>query len=145
MSEGGAGLSGGEIGGIFSGIVLLLGLVGGGIKWLIGWRDRQRDDFYQRNRAWEEELKAREARLAVEQQAHFSRIEARLSRAERRVEAVLNGYYLIANRLRAMDPRDPALREADEILKAAFRLEPLVPEDMIEATQRIDRAMEGRP
>lgn len=132
------GLSVGEIGGIFAGVVALLGTIGGGVAWLIGWRDRQRDYFYQRNLLWEERLKQREATLEAEQQSHFERIEKRLDRAEQQVEAALNAYHLLAGALRAKDPRNPALAQADELLKAAFRLDPMTPPEIKALVSKID-------
>lgn len=130
----------GEVGGIIAGIVAVLGLFGGGIRWLIGWRDRQRDSFYQKNVAWEARLREREAAFEQDQQKHIERIEQRLGRTERQVEAALSAYHLIAGALRQADPDNGALGRADELLRAAFQLDPIVPVEMAALLSRLGDA-----
>lgn len=135
-----ASISAGEIGGLFAGGVALLATVGGGIRWLLGWKARQESSFHAKLLSWEAKLAAREVRLDEEQAAHFARIEARLMRAETVLEAVLGAYHLIAGELRTVDPANLKLGMADELLKAAFKIEPVVPADMAAALDRIREA-----
>ncbi|MGE3871173.1 MAG: hypothetical protein AB7F51_16890 [Pseudorhodoplanes sp.] len=136
MSEG-TNLSAGEIGGVFAGIVALLGAIGAGIRWLLGWQDRRRETFHARLLIWEEKLTQREATLEADKEHHFARIEQRLARAEGQQAALLSAYHLISGELRRLDPGNTKLGMADELLKAAFQLDPHVPADMLATLDRM--------
>jgi hypothetical protein len=141
-------VSAGEAGGIFAGVLALLALLGRGLKWLLDWRAARADAIEAgregRLKEWQEELDARERRLEEQQAEHQARIEAKLARMEAQQSALLNGYQLIASALRALDPASQALKMADQLLTAAFALDPLTPPDMRAAVERIDESSRGR-
>lgn len=124
------GVSAGEAGGLFAGLMALLALFGGGIRWLAGWADRQAEGRGAKLQAWHDELAAREA-------AWDGRVEARLKLLEqenvRRVEennALRLAFELVAGALRAIDPVNTALSRAEQLLQTAFPLSPVIPKDM---------------
>jgi hypothetical protein len=138
------GISAGEVGGIVAGIIAVLATLGGGIKFMLNWKARREDSRAHRLQKWHEELQARELRLNEEQAAHFARIERELGdvrgdqqQMKREQGALRNAYQLIAGALRRIDPENIALGLADELLKAAFTLDPVVPADWGQLTEQI--------
>lgn len=132
------GHSAGEAGGILAGAIALLIAVGHGIRWILGFRERRNDSLYAKNLKWEERLAEREAGIERDQLAHFSRIEARLTRTELQVEAALGAYHLLAGEMRRNDPGNAVLKMAEELLKEAFRLDPVTPVDMKAQLGKLD-------
>lgn len=132
------GFSVGEVGGWFAGGVAVLVAIGHGVRWILGFRERRSDSLYQKNLKWEERLAEREAAFERDQLAHFTRIETRLTRAELQVEAALGAYHLLAGEMRRKDPENAVLRMAEELLKEAFRLDPVVPADMKKIVDRLN-------
>ncbi len=148
----------GEVGGIFAGIVALLALIGKGIQWLLGYGVARADRRQAKLDAWHEELKERERKIDADQASHQERQAAYQARIEARLEsfetwkaqtdtekaALRTAYQLIASALRAIDPHNNALRMADELLKAAFPPDPVVPEAMEVLLGDIDEAVTDR-
>lgn len=134
MSDGS--FSAGEIGGIFAGIVSLLVTFGGGIRWLLGWKERRAQTLHAKLLRWEEKLNEREARLDAEQIGYIAKIEGRLARLEQQQEALRDSYQIVSTELRVKDPENLRLRFAEARLRAAFpddtlfKIEPIVPADM---------------
>src|SRR3546814_430675 len=58
----------GGIGGIFAGTVAVLGLLGGGIRWMLNWKERREESRSAKLQAWHDELAAREKRLDAERE-----------------------------------------------------------------------------
>jgi uncharacterized protein HemX len=129
--------SAGETGGMFAGAVALLVAVGHGLKWWLGWTDRRASTRAAKLDAWQSELFLREARLDAEQAQIIAEIKDQLAglkdsndQLRREHAALLGGFQLVAGALRTLDPDNSALARAEELLKSAFPLEPVPPDDM---------------
>lgn len=134
--------SAGEVGGVFAGLVALLVAIGQGVKWLIGWGDRRGATRTAKLDAWQRQLEEREERLDTQQADHWHRIELELEQLRREHAALRGGYQLIAAELRVKDPTNRALTNADELLRAAWPLEPLTPDEMTAMVLRARRSPE---
>lgn len=132
--------SAGEVGGIFAGAVALFVALGHGIKWWLGWTDRRAATRSAKLDAWQQQLDERERRLDGQQAEHWKQVELQLGQLRREHAALRGGYQLIAGALRLLDPESPALHRADELLKAAWPLEPLTPSDMQKVILSVDRS-----
>ena len=104
--------------------------LGHGLRWWLGWTDRRAATRSAKLDAWQRQLEAREDRFTATQVDHWQRVESELNQLRSQHAALLGGYQMLAAALRLNDPINPALRQADELLKAAFPLDPLVPSDM---------------
>lgn len=131
--------------GIMGGAVTLLGLVGAAIKWLAVWGDRRAASRTVKLQAWHDELTAREARIDREREEHHRSVESRLASIEERYEklnrehmAIRLAFDLVTGALRAIDPSNRALRQAEQLLGAAFPLLPEIPTDMGNALARMN-------
>lgn len=92
-------LDAGDIAGLVGGVVTLLGLVGGGIRWLLTSRSKREQWI--------------EARI----QLHVVKIEARLAVAERRADHLGFAFQLVAAELARLDPNSDILRRAQLIIE----------------------------
>lgn len=119
--------SAGEIGGMFAGVVALLVAVGKGVGWILGWDERRKATRYEKLEAWQRELEARERQVDDRQAEHYAKIEAELATFRAQNAALVGAYQLIVAALRLENPSSPALGQADELLKSAFPLDPIVP------------------
>ncbi|SMF70491.1 hypothetical protein [Allosphingosinicella indica] len=131
-------LSAGEAGGIFAGVVALLALLGKGAQWLLNWNDARVSSRSAKLDAWHAELERREERLDAEQKAYQDRLESRLKKLEGENQALRLAFELVAVPLRAIDPGNPKLAQAEELLRSAFPLVPQVPAEMRAALGAID-------
>lgn len=134
----------GDIGGVFAGIVGVFVMFGKGGRWLLGWEERRDATRSKKLTAWHDELDGREARIEQRQASYQQAIEARLesiiataNRLKDEHAALRTAYQLIASALRVSDPGNPALRMADELLRTAFILDPVIPSDMTDLVGRI--------
>lgn len=134
--------SAGEVGGVFAGLVALLYAVGKGLAWLLDWEERRKETRQAKLDRWHRELAAREDKLERQQEEYQSRIEKQLDHLQRQQAALVGGYQLIAGALRLIDPSNPALRQADDLLRTAFPLDPLVPVDLHALALRAHRTDE---
>lgn len=118
MNEGG--VSPGEAGGLFAGIVATATLVGAGIKWI--WGEAKATGLTRRQKldAWHEELKEREAKIKADETEYHERIEQRLAVLERESRILGRAFELVAAALRVKDPKNQALAEAERLLTEAF-------------------------
>ena len=123
MSEAADGLS---IAGVLGGSVTLLGLFGGGIKWLFGRAERREQALDAKEAEYVSELKK-----AIKEQGE--RIEA-LELDCRKLWMVI-GYVVPA--LHSHDPKSPALTQAAKILGDAFPIDLNTPKDMTETLNKI--------
>lgn len=122
--------SAGEIGGLFAGAVGLIVALGHGLKWWLGWTDRRTATRSAKLDAWQRELDGREHRLDAEQRAYWKTVQAELGQVRREHAALLGAYQLLTAALTRQDPGNQALRQADELLRSAFPIEPATPDDM---------------
>jgi uncharacterized protein HemX len=132
-------ISAGEIGGIFAGIVAVLATIGGGIRWLLGWKQQRAETLHAKLIKWEEKLDQREAKLDAEQAGNMAALERRVEKVEQQNVALRKGYYIVAGKLRSFDPSDPDLKQADDILRAAFPYDPFIPPDMAAQIRKLDQ------
>lgn len=70
-----SGLSAGEIGGIFAGLVALLAAIGKGAAWALNWNDARQNSRSAKLEAWHSELADREAKLDAEIADRLARVE----------------------------------------------------------------------
>lgn len=84
---------------VFGGTVTLLGVVGGGVKWLFTSRSK------------------REEWIETRIQSHVAKIEARLVVAERRADHLGFAFQLVAAELARLDPNSDILRRAQLIIE----------------------------
>lgn len=143
MSDPG-GVSPGEMGGMFAGAVALLGTIGAGIRWLLGWKERRAESRSAKLQAWHDELVAREARLDAERERDIAGLREDIAKLRREHGALLNAYQLLAGALRVLDATNPALRMADEMLRAAYPVDAVTPADMRVMLGSMD-AVPGQP
>ncbi len=92
-------LDAGDVAGIVGGAVTLLGVVGGGVKWLFTSRSKREEWI--------------ESRI----QTHVAKIEARLAVAERRADHLGFAFQLVAAELARLDPNSDILRRAQLIIE----------------------------
>lgn len=144
MLAGGHNLEGlNEAGGIFAGIVALLAAIGGGVRWLIGWKDRREESRAAKLQLWHEELKARELRLDADRENEIRDIRAEFDQMRAEHRALFQAYHLLARALIRIDPKSHALSQASDLLSAAFRIDPRLPGDMGEMLHRARRTGES--
>lgn len=131
----------GAIGGIFAGIVALLGVFGAGVKWCCGAADRRARSRSAKLDKWSAELGDREATLDRAIAGRLAELEAkvpRLERLERLVERWRLAFRLVAGELARVSPRSPALIQAQAVLAEDFdALDQVTPDDMAEQLDRL--------
>jgi len=130
--------SAGEIGGIFAGAVALLVAIGKAFAWLVNLDDRRESTRHAKLDAWQRELDARETRIDRAQVEYQKKIEGQLAalaswnaRLQRQQSGLLRAYQTISAALRALDPASPALGAADELIRAAFPVDPDTPAEFL--------------
>lgn len=92
-------VDGADLAGIIGGVVTLLGVVGGGVKWAFASRSKREEWI--------------EARI----QTHVAKIEVRLAVAERRADHLSFAFQLVAAELARLDPNSDILRRAQMIIE----------------------------
>jgi len=146
MSEPGA-PSGWDIAALIAGALAVLGALGKGGAWLLAWGDRRHQARMDRLEREEDELAEswsqfrkrvttdlRDAKMTIAQ------LERRdIARAKENA-ALRVAFELVAGALRALDPGNVALRQAEQILATAFPLDPQLPLDMANALGVLDAA-----
>lgn len=134
------GVTGGEVGGYFAGAVALLALIGQGIKWLLNWKERRADSRAAKLQAWHDELQAREKRIDEKQTEYWADVEKRLSIVIKQNMALRMAFEMVAAPLRAIDPHNRELTQAEQLLHAAFPLDPNLPPDFSILLGKIEMA-----
>lgn len=110
------GLSAGEAGGIFAGIVALVATFGKGIAWAVGWNDRRDRLREQKLTVWEDSLNRRE----VEQR---QKTEQRLHAMEAGMAVMRRALINVTSELRTHNPQSPGLAIAEEALRSAYPID----------------------
>lgn len=113
----------GEIGGIFAGVVALLAAIGGGLRFLFNWAERRASSRAAKLQDWHNELVKREGRLDEKQAEFEGRLEGTIAQLGRENRALRMAFQLVAAPLRQIDPGNPALVRAEQMLQAAFPLD----------------------
>lgn len=116
----------GEIGGIFAGIIALLATIGGGVRYLMNWTERRASRRSAKLQLWHDELVRREATFEAKRAEFEARLEATVSELRKENQALRLAFQLVAAPLRQRDPGNPALVRAEQLLVAAFPLDPEV-------------------
>jgi hypothetical protein len=134
------GVSPGEVGGIFAGVIAGFAALGKGASWLLNFRERQADSRSHKLALWHAELDAREKALDQKQEEYWSRIERDVAILKTQSSALRMAYELVAAPLRAIDPHNGALAQAEQLLHAAFPLDPTISPSIDHLLGRIDAA-----
>ena len=134
------GVTGGEVGGYFAGAVALLAVIGKGIKWLTNFKERQAESRAAKLQAWHDELQAREKRLDDKQAEYQADIERRLRVVMKQSVALRMAFEMVAAPLRAIDPANKELAQAEQLLRSAFPLDPDMPPDFGMMLSKIELA-----
>lgn len=143
-----SGLSAGEIGGIFAGLVALLAALGKAAAWLLNWNDARVNSRSAKLQRWHEELTERETRIDAQVNARLNTLETSYERLNDAHSVVLQrldrsrmAYRVIAAELIEIAPHSAALVQAQMILTEPFPTDALVGgEDLV---RRIDEATSG--
>lgn len=120
----------GELGGIFAGVIALLATIGAGARFLFNWVERRASSRAAKLEQWHTELKQREGRLDQEQAAFQARLEESVAQLGRENRALRLAFQLVSAPLRQLDPANPALIRAEQLLQAAFPLDAELGEDL---------------
>lgn len=139
MSDPGGGVSAGEIGGIIAGLVGGIIAIGKGFAWLLNLREERAASRTAKLDAWHAELAAREAKADRRDAEYQQHIETEIRALKVQNLALRAAFNLVAAPLRELDPMNPALRQAQDMLTRAFPLDPHLPEDMGALMQIIDQ------
>jgi hypothetical protein len=140
------GASAGEIGGVLAGGVAILGLVGGGLKWLAGWAIKRDETRAARNARWEAELDEREKALEIKLadslaqcERHCADIQAKFDNLfdESRVMRVV--IELVLPQLEQFAPASPTIELARKMLAGIFKLREPTPADITAHIVTLDR------
>ncbi len=134
-------VSPGEAGGIAALVVMVLGTIGGGVRWLLGWRDRREGTRTAKLDAWQRELNDKAALIAAAEEEYQKKIEVRLSQVELESRALRLAFGVVSDALRVIDPGNNALERAQAILDRAFPVALDLPHGMIDDLNRIDAAV----
>lgn len=133
-------VSAGEAGGVVAGAVSILFGIGKGAKWLMHFRERQAEGRARKLQIWHDELDKRERALEEKQSEYWTRIEYELRLVRTQNSALRMAFELVAAPLRQLDPHNPALAQAEQLLHAAFPLDPSVPPNFDHMLMQIDAA-----
>lgn len=127
------GVSAGEVGGVFAGIVAGLAAIGKGIAWMLNWKDARENSRAARLHAWEQSLDRRE-------KEHREETEARLGAVESKLSAVSMALFEAIGELQRLDPFSPILASARLVLQQAYPVDPDMPAEIKALIRRVDRA-----
>lgn len=144
------GVSAVEAGGIIGGALSLLTMAGGGIVWLFGRSDTEKQTRERKLQAWQDEIDAKEKRLDQGRTDYTTKLEARLGALEAKDEArdtqmtaLRIAFELVSSALRHIDQHNSALSLADDLLRSAFPVPTKTPSEMIGQLVAIEKATEG--
>ena len=132
------GVTPGEVGGIIAGCVGVLVAIGHGIRWLLNFRERQANSRQAKLQIWHDELQAREDKIDKKLADYQAKTEARLEVALGQNRALRIAFELVAAPLRKIDPSNSNLAQAEQLLHAAFPLDPAVPPNIAALLSQIE-------
>jgi len=130
--------SAGEIGGIFAGIVATLATIGGGIRWIVGWKERGEETRAAKLAAWEKRLEERDDAYQAGIENKLNALTKWASAVHRELSALRAAYPPVASALRRVDKDNPALALADKLLGTAYPLDPTLPSELIDLLRQIE-------
>ncbi|MES2497129.1 MAG: hypothetical protein V4618_13530 [Pseudomonadota bacterium] len=135
-----------EAGGIIGGALSLLTMAGGGIVWLFGRHDTEKQTREKKLQTWQDEIDAREKRLDQGRTEYTAKLESRLQLLEAKDEArdtqmtaLRIAFELVSSALRQIDHSNSALALADDLLRSAFPVPAATPADMVEQLVAIEK------
>ncbi|WP_278983281.1 hypothetical protein [Sphingobium yanoikuyae] len=128
----------GEAGGIFAGAVALLYAIGKGGAWLLNWKDARAQSRAAKLQAWHDELEKRETEQDERDRRYQQHIETQLRRLTAENRVLRRAFELVAEPLRRIEPTNPALAQAQQMLDRAFPIAPGAPEDMAVLLSMLD-------
>lgn len=128
----------GEAGGIFAGAIALLYAIGKGGAWLLNWKDARAQSRAVKLQAWHDELAKREADQDERDRSYQQHIETQLRRLAVENRVLRRAFELVAAPLRRLEPDNPNLAQAQQMLDRAFPLDPAMPNDMAMLMALID-------
>lgn len=114
--------------------------IGGAAAWLASSTERQASRRETKLNRWHEELVEREHDLQAANEKFQKDLRQELETIKAQMRAVNYAFQLVSTELRVKDPANPALRQADELLRAAFKIDLELPEDMLIGLARIEAA-----
>jgi hypothetical protein len=138
-------VSPGEVGGVFAGVIALLGLLGKAAQWTINWRDARRKTRAAGLQQWEDKLQQRETELDGRINNRLQGLEHEQAVLRQQNHALRLAFELVAGAVRSRDPGEPALKRAEQLLEAAFPLDPTIPAEMGTRLGAIDRLSQFAP
>lgn len=113
------GMSAGEWAGAAGGAVSLLTLIGGGLRWLVSWRE------------------TRELALDARIDARLTKLEGDAEQFRVNMDRWRVAFKLVADELARIAPHSPKLAQARALLVQAFPTDPFVPPEMGELLDRL--------
>ena len=122
--------------GIVGGVLSFLTVIGHAIQWLAGWGDKRAARLAKEEGQLDESWSAYRKRI----EERLQTVEAEASKRAQENMALRLAFEIVAGELRRADPNNGSLRRAEQLLAAAFPLEPIVPVDMPQTLIRIDEA-----
>lgn len=128
----------GEAGGIFAGSVALLYAIGKGMAWLLNWKDARVQSRAAKLQAWHDELAKKEKEQDERDRQYRQHIETQLRRLALENRVLRRAFELVAEPLRRIEPDNPKLVQAQNMLDRAFPLDPGLPIDMGALLSMID-------
>ncbi|WP_310534592.1 hypothetical protein [Novosphingobium sp.] len=139
-----AGLSAGEVGGVFAGVVAALAALGKGLAWLLNWQGARSDRKADRLRVWEESLDRRDKEYRQQLEHDLEELRAahlanatEISALRNRFRALRGAALELVIEVRAISPDSPALKRADAMLRTAFPVEVVLPADLTELVNQL--------
>lgn len=87
---------------------------------------------------WEDKLTARESAFDAAIDDRLKSIEGQLEQRRAESVALRMAFELAAEALRRVDPKNPALKRAEQLLIAAFPLDPTIPAPMLDLLHQIE-------
>lgn len=132
------GISLGESGGIFAGVVALLALLGKGIMWVTNLHEERSASKAAKLQAWEDSLARREQEQRAELEEKFGELQAEVATSHSQIGALAVALFDVTSALRGNDPTSPALTRAAATLRAAFPMDHNVPVTFRELLARLD-------
>ena len=139
-----AGLSPGEVGGVFAGVIAGLAAIGKALAWLLNWQGARSDRKAERLRVWEESLDRRDKEYRQQLEHDLEELRAAHQANANEIDALRNRFRALRGaalelvvEVRVLKPDSPALKRADTMLRAAFPVESALPTDLTDLVTRL--------
>jgi hypothetical protein len=139
------GPTGWDIAALIAGVIAVMGALGKAGAWLLAWGDRRTQARLDRLAREEDDLAESWSAFRKRVTGELDKAKATIADLERRdiVRAKENAalrvaFELVASGLRVLDPRNIALRQAEQILATTFPLDPQLPLHMTQALGTLD-------